>query len=288
MTRITEFNNGRYVFAVNDTGPIDGPVVVLLHGFPESADSWSAVCAELHTRGLRTLSFDQRGYAPGARPRGRYAYRVSELARDVRALARTVGPAKIHLVGHDWGALVAWTVAARWPESIETLTTVSVPHLAAFRRSLFSSDQARRSTYMAVFQIPWLPELLARRNPNKFRASLSASGMRPAEVDRVLTDLVPTSAFTGGLNWYRAVPFATRADRARITTPTTHVWSTDDHALARRGAELCADYVDADYRLEVLDGTHWLPAQNPTELARIIEERVVGVVESRSPEEADR
>ena len=289
MSRITTFSNGRYAFAVNDFGPLDGPIVVLLHGFPESADSWRDVCADLNNRGLRTLTFDQRGYAAGAQPRGRFAYRVSELAGDVLALARTVAPLKIHLVGHDWGALVAWTASARWPERVETLTTVSVPHAAAFGRSLFTSDQVRRSYYMAIFQVPWLAEFIARRRPKWAKASLVASGMREAEVDRVFTELVPTPALTGALNWYRAAAFATSADRAAVDIPTTHVWSTGDRALARRGAELCGDYVKADYRLEVLDGTHWLPTQNAADLARIIHARVIGrPATSRPSEQANR
>jgi pimeloyl-ACP methyl ester carboxylesterase len=274
--RVTEFNNGRYQFTVSDGGPLDGPIVVLLHGFPQTSQSWTGVSGAMHARGMRTLAFDQRGYAPSAQPRGRLAYRVSALVSDVRALAEGLAPAKVHLVGHDWGAVVAWSAAARHPELVSTLTTVSVPHTAAFLRSMFSSDQARRSYYMAIFQLPWIPEAVARRRPDWVHAMLSASGMAPVEIQRVLTDLVPTPALTGALNWYRALPITTSADRAVVTVPTTHVWSTGDSALARRGAELCAEYVSADYRLEVLDGTHWLPDEQPDELSRIISERVYG------------
>src|ERR1700712_4426267 len=141
--RIREFTNDGFTFPVNDEGPIDGEVVVLLHGFPQTSKSWNAVCARLNASGYRTLRFDQRGYAAGARPRGRRPYRLSALTGDVVALIDQVG-SPVHLVGHDWGAAFAWAAAASKPALLKSLTAVSVGHPAAFQRSMLSSTQAFR------------------------------------------------------------------------------------------------------------------------------------------------
>ncbi|MBF6451074.1 alpha/beta fold hydrolase [Nocardia elegans] len=272
--RLERFRNGRLVFQVEDQGPIDGPVVVLLHGFPQNARCWDAVRTQLHARGYRTIAFDQRGYAPGARPRGRFAYRTGALVSDLVALTELFAPVKVSLVGHDWGAVVAWAMAARHPELIASLTTVSVPHTRAFLRSLLSSNQALRGHYMAVFQLPWIPEILARRNPDTLRKILLGSGMHSIEADRVVVEMVPTPAFTAGLNWYRGMMFSHPSYSSPVTVPTTHVWSTRDVSLVRAGAQLCARYVDADFRLEIIEGSHWVPDELPDVLARIIDARV--------------
>src|ERR1700712_2275956 len=162
--RILEFTNDGLTFPVTDEGPLEGETVVLLHGFPQTSKSWDAVCAKLNESGYRTLRFDQRGYAPGARPKGRRPYRLSALTGDVAALVDQVG-SKVHRVGHDWGSAVAWATAASKPELLKSLTAVSVGHPAAFQRSFLSSSQAFRSYYMLLFNIPRLPEAATRRIP---------------------------------------------------------------------------------------------------------------------------
>ncbi len=156
--RMTEYRREDLVFDVIDAGPIDGVPVVLLHGWPQRARNWDEVSAHLHERGARTFAPDRRGYAPRARPRSRFGYRIPELVADIEALVRTIGAGPVHLVGHDWGAAVAWLTAAEHPESVASLTAVSVPHPTAFLRSMLRSDQMLRSFYIALFQLPWLPE----------------------------------------------------------------------------------------------------------------------------------
>ncbi|OZC87859.1 alpha/beta hydrolase [Rhodococcus sp. 05-340-1] len=274
--RVTIFEHGPHVFDVVDEGPLRGDLVVLLHGFPQNASSWSGVAAYLNAAGLRTVRFDQRGYAPGARPRGRFAYRPSQLVADVAALVRELGSPKVHLVGHDWGAWVAWCAAAERPDLLDSLVTVSVPHPSAFLRSLVSSDQARRSGYMGAFSIPWLPEVSIRRRPERFGALLRATGMPPSEVDRVLAELVPSTGLSGALNYYRAALYVSPRHLRPVTVPTTHVWSTRDEALSRTGAELCERFVKAPYQLEIVDATHWVPDELPGPLAEAIVSRVRG------------
>src|SRR3546814_4608747 len=139
--RVRTFTNAGLTFDVIDEGPIDGPIAVLLHGFPQRAASWNEVARRLHGQGIRTIAPDQRGYSPGARPRRRAAYRLSNLAADVVALIEQVREPghperdRVHLVGHDWGSVVAWTVAAS-PDLVATLPVVSVGDPAAFLSSM--------------------------------------------------------------------------------------------------------------------------------------------------------
>ena len=164
-------------FGVTEYGPADGTLVLLLHGFPQTSASWGPVARRLAAAGYRVLAPDQRGYSPGARPSGRRPYRVEELAADVVALADAAGGGPVHVVGHDWGAIVAWALAALHPERVTTVTGVSVPHPAAFFRAMTRSRQALLSWYTYAFQVPGLAErYLARPGPLARRCS--ASGRR--------------------------------------------------------------------------------------------------------------
>jgi pimeloyl-ACP methyl ester carboxylesterase len=281
--RVTSFSHDGLVFDALDEGPLDGPVVLLLHGFPQRGTSWRHVAPLLHARGCRTVIPDQRGYSSGARPRRRSSYRMRLLVGDVVALVEALGGKPVHVVGHDWGAAVAWSLAGAHPGLVTTLTTVSVPHPGAMVRSFRTLDQLRRSWYMALFQVPRLPELLLGRRRPAERA-LRAAGMGEAAVRLFRTEMVEDGALSGGLGWYRAMPLWDPAMlRAKVRVPTTHVWSDGDEALGRLGAELCASYVvGAPYRLEVLtDVSHWIPDEAPERLAEIVLDRV-----GRGPQDA--
>lgn len=276
MSRITTYEHDGLTFDVVDSGPIDGEPVVLLHGFPDRAMSWGAVAERLQAAGLRTLAPDQRGYSPGARPRGRRAYATPRLVGDVLALVDRLG-GSAHLVGHDWGAAVAWGTAMHHPAAVRSLTAVSVPHPAAFVDAM-PRGQAAQSWYMALFQLPWLPERLLSHRSERLDAMLRQGGMSEADVERYHRDVVGHGALTGGLNWYRAVPFTRPSwSRVRVTVPTTYVWSDRDVALGRWGAEHTADWVGADYAFVELEGvSHWIPTEAPDALAAAILARVRG------------
>lgn len=283
--RLTTFDRNGLTFDVIDSGPTDATTspaatspVVLLHGFPQRASSWSAVTDLLNAAGYRTYAPDQRGYSPGARPTARTAYRIDELTEDIVALIDAIGE-PVHLVGHDWGAMVAWALAARRPDLIRTLTALSVPHPAAFIAAM-PRGQILRSFYMGIFQLPFLPESAARLAPNAMRRTLIATGMSEAEADRVMTETVDDGALTGGLNYYRALPFYGRSTSiGRIRVPTTYVWSSGDVALGRHAAMTTGGYVRAPYRLIVLPGSHWIPEQQPRAVAEAIIERARSVEE---------
>jgi pimeloyl-ACP methyl ester carboxylesterase len=265
-----QFRRGELVFDLIDAGPADGPVVVLLHGFPESNLMYQPVIDRLTAQGFRCLAPLQRGYSPGARPKRRRDYRDSELAGDVLALIDTSGAQRVHLVGHDWGAFVAWYIAQQFPDRLHTLTALSVPHPAAFLKAVATSRQALSSLYMLLFQLPWLPErlLLSKRAISGLMATRSAPELAEAEMKAIQQP----GMLTGALNWYRGLPFSSpRVARKKVTVPTLYVWSDDDVALKEKGARLCADYVVGDYRFEVLEGaSHWLLDEQPETVADLL------------------
>ncbi|MBK8470514.1 MAG: alpha/beta hydrolase [Actinomycetales bacterium] len=272
--RITTYTRVGLTFDVDDEGPIDGEVVVLLHGFPTDRSSWRRIAPLLHGAGLRTLSPDQRGYSPGARPRGRAAYKLGDLAADVVALADAVGAARFHLVGHDWGGGVAWLVAGLHPERVASVTVLSTPHPIAMNQALRNRDldQARRSWYMAAFQIPFLPERALGRG-GRLGAMLRRGGLPAEDADRYAARLAEPGALRAAIDWYRAVPLSAGvAHRCRV--PATLIWGRRDPFLgplaARLTAEACLDH----FQLVELDEGHWLPERAAGACAEAIIGRV--------------
>ncbi|UAL31277.1 alpha/beta fold hydrolase [Nocardioides rotundus] len=274
LDRIASFTNDGLTFDVRDEGPLDGTPVVLLHGFPQTSSSWRAVATLLHDAGCRTLTPDQRGYSPGARPSGRTPYALDRLIGDIAALVDRVGT-PVHLVGHDWGAMVAWGLAATHPERVRSLTAVSVTHPGAFLRSLGRLDQLRRSWYIVFFRLPRLPEWAMAR-PAVHRRALRHAGMSREAVTRYRSEMLDGGALRGGLGWYRAIPLGSPALlRRRVAVPTTMVWSDGDVALGRHGVELAQEYVDAGYSFVELAGvSHWIPEEAPEALAAAILDRM--------------
>lgn len=273
---LTSFRRDGLTFDLIDQGPRDGEVVVLLHGWPQLNTCWDEVARLLNASGYRTIAPNQRGFAMGARPKRRYAYRMSELVADIEALVDAIG-APVHLVGHDWGAAIAWATAAEHPTEIRTLTAVSVPHPAAFLKAM-PRGQIKDSWYMAAFNVPRLPELILG-NPARAKRALQVKAKMPAQAfEAYLRDFagVPERMRTC-FGYYRALPFSSTRALHAVGVPTTFIWSDDDVAISRVAAELCADYVTADYRFEVVAGaSHWLPDEQPKEVARLVEERIRG------------
>lgn len=269
--RITSSTRDGLVFDVRDAGPLDGTPVFLLHGFPQDSRSWDSVATLLHARGYRTIAPDQRGYSLGARPHPRRAYRPRELTKDVVELIEVAGLGPAHLVGHDWGAAVAWDVAAQRPDLLRSLAAVSVPHPAAFVRAMLTSAQRRKSRYMLFFQPPWLPEVQLTSG-SSWERSLRSAGMSSEAVARSARRMQEPGAVRGALNWYRAIVFSSpRAWRLPITVPTVYVWSDGDTAIGPQGAVLTPRFVAGPYRFEVLRGvSHWVPEEAPEQLDALL------------------
>jgi pimeloyl-ACP methyl ester carboxylesterase len=276
VERISGFAREGLAFDVFDEGPIDGEVVVLLHGFPERSTSWRYVAPLLHARGCRTLAMDQRGYSPGARPKRRRDYRIGHLVDDVVALIDEVG-GPVHVAGHDWGAVVAWMLAASRPELVRTLTAISVPHPMAFFRAMLSSRQGLDSWYMLAFQVPGVAERLAATPGGPFDRELRKGGMTEEEVRRFRREIVDYGALHYALMWYRAIALVDRRmpPHRKVRVPTAFVWSDGDVAVARRSAELTERYVAAPYELVVLENvSHWIPTHASQACAGAIARRI--------------
>jgi len=273
---VNQFRNGDLVFDVRDEGPADGDVVILLHGFPETKESWDDVVPGLADAGYRVLAPDQRGYSPRARPGGRRSYVADNLVGDVVALADAARAKRFHVVGHDWGGAVAWYCAMWQPERVATVTSLATPHPAAFARSLLSSAQLLRSWYFLFYQLPKLPEWTATSafGRPRFRDTLLRSGLPEAKLDTYTAVLDEPGAMTAVINWYRAVPFTPPSRQVPVTVPTLYVYGTRDFALGSKAADLTGRYVTGPYRYERLDATHWMPEEVPDVVVRLVLEQI--------------
>jgi pimeloyl-ACP methyl ester carboxylesterase len=266
------YTRGSLRFDVIDRGSDQADAVVALHGFPQSARSWSAVSERLVSAGYRVLAPDQRGYSPNARPRERRSYVLDELVSDVLALIDAAGTRQVHVLGHDFGGIVGWALATRAPQRLHSLTIVSTPHPRAFTATLLTSREILLSWYMAFFQIPRLPEALIRYNSGHHLLNfLTDSGLSAqiarSYVDRLMED--PGLA-TAALNWYRALPRDIRfgLTAPHVGVPTLYVLGERCQFVSRKAATATGRWVTGPYRFAVLkDATHWIPEQHHQELA---------------------
>lgn len=237
-----------------------GPGAILLHGFPVTSAMYEPLLRAAAAAGYRAVAFDQRGYSPGARPAGTQSYVASELVADVLAVADAVGFERFHLVGHDWGAVVGWGLAARSPERVRTWTALSIPHPTAFSEALRSDpDQQRRSRYFALLTTPWLPEILLRLNGLALLRRAYAP-MSPAQRAEYLRVFAEPGALRAALAWYRAIARsqAEAADLPQITPPTLFIWGNRDPAVGRFAVRRQRDFITGPYREVELDAEHWL------------------------------
>jgi pimeloyl-ACP methyl ester carboxylesterase len=275
---IQQVDVGDLTFDVRVDGPDDGRPVLLLHGFPETSASWAKVTPLLAEAGLRTYAPDQLGYSPGARPAEVDSYALTNLTQVTADLMTALEIPRADVVGHDWGAQVAWGLAAWHPDRVRSLTAVSVPHPAAFTAAFRADpEQKERSAYIRLF---WQPgkaeEVLLEDNGRRLRRMLGpveTTGIPAEAVEEYVAVLSAPGALTAALNWYRAMSSATRVDPVEV--PTTYVWSDGDAAIGRTAAEACTDHVTGDYRFVELPGiTHWIPEQAPEALATAILDRI--------------
>ncbi len=255
------FAHDRLVFEVKDEGPEDGTPVVLLHGFPQDATCWDGIVDPLHDQGYRTLAPNQRGYSPAARPPRARDYTRAATAGDVVALLDAAGVERAHIVGHDWGGVVAWSVASAYPERVRTVTSLSTPHPGAIRAVALRSTQLLNSWYMGLFQMRWASEQMLHPGGPLWRALLKGL---PKHQARHYTDrMEQPGALSAALNWYRVLPRelvrpSLRVRRIRV--PALYVWGDRDPALGRAAAVATSDFVSEDYTFTILRGVgHWIP-----------------------------
>jgi pimeloyl-ACP methyl ester carboxylesterase len=259
------------VFQALAAGPPSGELVLLLHGFPQTSACWTPMLEALAASGYRAVALDQRGYSPGARPGQVRAYRMPQLVADVAAVADRLGAARVHLVGHDWGGVVAWNLAGQHPERVTTLTVLSTPHPKALARALWSSAQLLRSAYIGFFRTPRLPELvLGAQRQRGLRFLLARSGLDQQWIAIYTDALGQPGALAAALAWYRAAtPFGVGAPQ--VAVPTLYVWGSRDPTLGPTAARATGRWVTGPYRFEVVPGAgHWLPEQHPEHLIRLL------------------
>jgi pimeloyl-ACP methyl ester carboxylesterase len=251
---------------VVQAGPESGPLVILLHGFPEFWRGWKFQIGPLAQAGFKVWAPDQRGYNLSDKPKGIAAYQIDELAKDVVGLIEAAGGDKAFIVGHDWGAVVAWWVALRYPEKVERLAILNVPHPAVMIRHLYINPaQLRKSWYIFAFQIPFLTEALARNNDWAFLIrSLKGSSRRRTfseeDIEQYRQAWWRKDAFTSMVNWYRAIlqkPPAFPADPL-VHVPTLILWGTQDRFLGRELAQPSAELCDQAKLVFFEEATHWI------------------------------
>jgi len=262
---------------VRAAGPSDGPLVVLLHGFPEFWYGWRHQIAPLAEAGYRVVVPDQRGYNLSDAPRSVAAYDLDVLTADVRHLIDAAGEETAHVVGHDWGAMVAWRLAMMHPERIRRLGICNVPHPQVFRRTLRTSpSQLLRSLYVFFFQIPALPEWLLGRNDGEGLARLLRWSSRhdtftAADMTAYRRAWRRPGRIRGMLHWYRAAArrvLRGEQSEAAVDVPTLVLWGAKDAALSQEMAAPSAAMC-TDGQLVVLDeATHWVQHDAPETVAR--------------------
>jgi pimeloyl-ACP methyl ester carboxylesterase len=256
-------------------GPHDGRPVLLLHGFPQTSWAWRDALWALGTAGFRALAPDQRGYCPGARPTDPSAYATERLVADVLAVADALDMERFDLVGHDWGGMLGWIVAARHADRVRTLSVLSTPHPFALREVLGGADQGPvgHRQAMAQFVETGVPERLLGPDGNGGNLSglLTESGLDEHDARMYVEALKEPGALAAALNWYRSMDTEIVRDLGPVTVPTLYVWSTGDRAFNREAAESTARHVRADYVFEVLDDvSHWIPETAADRLSSLV------------------
>jgi pimeloyl-ACP methyl ester carboxylesterase len=273
---------------VVQAGPEDGPLLLLLHGFPEFWHGWRYQIPALAEAGYRVWVPDQRGYNRSDKPEGIGAYTIDKLARDVTGLIEAAGQRQAYVVGHDWGAAVAWWMAAHVPDVVRRMVVINVPHPAVMGHHLrHNLRQVVRSWYMGFFQLPRLPEAVLRTHNWRPACRAMQRSSRPGtftddDLARYQDAWSQPGAMTAMINWYRAAFRPGRrhdesagartapAPGGRITVPTLLIWGARDRflgkAMAQPSIERCAEG-----RLVMLDtATHWVHHEEPEQVATLI------------------
>jgi pimeloyl-ACP methyl ester carboxylesterase len=248
-----------------------GEGVILLHGFPETSIMWEPLMDRLAGEGFRVVAFDQRGYSPGARPWRVSAYTSGRLAADVVAIAHAVGFERFHVVGHDFGGAIAWIAADRFPQAVMSVTSLSTPHPAALAEALETpAAQWADSSYVLLYRLPWLPELVLGFNRASYLQRLRWQLLPPEQVEEYKRVFGEPGALRGALNWYRAFEFDSHDPLGKTTQPALYIWGNEDGAFGRVAANKTANYVDGPFRQHSLKAGHQLILEAPDQVVSAV------------------
>lgn len=250
-------------------GAPHAPLVILLHGFGDFWWGWRRQVGALAAAGFRVVAPDQRGYNLSGKPVGRKAYNLDVLSADIIALADAYGQKKFSLIGHDFGGLVGWWIASRFPDRIERFVAINSFHpqiLSPYWRK--SPTQLLRSSYMGFYQIPWLPEVLFRASNFVFMRKFFMWSCRPgtfseADLDKYQSTWSRPGALTGMVNWYRALRDRPTIENLRISVPTLVIWGTKDKYLEQGLADASLALCDNARAVWIENGTHFVHLEEP-------------------------
>ena len=280
MSRITELEGAAHEYADLDEVRLhyvaagEGDLLVLLHGFPDFWYSWKHQIPALAQAGLRVVAPDMRGYNLSDQPAGVDAYRIERLTADVSQLIEHHGAQRAHVVGHDWGGIVAWFFAMDHPEALDRLGIVNVPHPARIIEMARSPTQALRSWYVAFFQVPRLPEaLVSAADFLALRRALrtqSSNAFDEEDIEAYVEAARRSQSLRGPINYYRALmrrnPLDLRNDRRRISHETLVLWGDQDAVLKAGFADPHPELVPSCRVVRFPDAGHWVHFQKPTEV----------------------
>lgn len=244
-----------------------GTPVLLLHGFPDSCELWREVTPRLVAAGHRVIAPDLRGSGDSEAPAGRRHYSIDRVLADMLALLAQLEPSEpVRVMGHDWGAVIAWCLAMFHPEWVAASVVLSVGHPREYAWA--GLEQKRKGAYTLAWQLPGIAEAWLSRND---WAGLRHWARDHPDVERCIHDLARPGRLTAGLDWYRANLVRVMVGSwPRCRVPTLGVWSSEDHCLAEDQMLNSARRMDAPWRYERIDGAaHWLPLEQPARIAAL-------------------
>jgi pimeloyl-ACP methyl ester carboxylesterase len=267
--------NGMRFRAMVD-GPAAGEMAILLHGFPEGAESWTKQVDALARAGALAVAPDTRGYGLSDAPPNVSDYEIGNLIADVAGLIKAFGRDRAHIAGHDWGAIVAWFFASHHPEMTKSLTVLSVGHPAAAAAAIRNDeDQAKRSEYIRLFLVEGKAEEVLTEDDSR-RIRVMFRDIAGPAAEHFIRSISRPGRLTAALNYYRAnfgrgLDWWSRAKDVKVEAPTVLLWGDQDAFLGRWQAEHTRDHMTHDYRLDVLEGAgHWLQFERPDEVSRAL------------------
>lgn len=255
------------------SGPSDGQPVILLHGFPEAWFGWENQLQALANADFRVIAPDQRGYNLSDKPSGVTSYQTKLLVNDILGLADTLGLDQFYLAGHDWGAIVAWSLALSHPERVNRLVIANVPHPAVFRDYLRTHpSQMLKSWYAGFFQLPLLPELLCRAGNWRFLSRAMPGYWSEGQKNKYRKAWSQPGAISAMINWYRAAfrGSSVRDQSPVVEPPTMIIWGKKDPHLSHQMAPLSLEYCRFGELVMIEEATHWVQHDQPETVSRLL------------------
>lgn len=263
---------------VVEAGPQDGPLVVLLHGFPEFWYSWRKQIEALAAQGFRVVAPDQRGYNLSDKPKGVASYAIDTLGADIAGLIDAYGGKKATVVGHDWGAAVAWWMGINRPEVLERLAILNVPHPAVMQKTLRKNlKQLLKSWYIFFFQLPFAPETFFKAANFRIGAQSLVSSSRlnafsEQDLEQYRKAWAQPGAVRSMINWYRAaLRKPTKMRRGgRVSVPTLMIWGAQDKFLSREMAQPSIERCERGELVFFENATHWVHEEEPQRVNELL------------------